>query len=100
VHGLCWRTRNTRNPLLAAARSAFLNLSPILDYQYSYPSLGEHLLKSWAVLDTHDALTDYYKHGRTTDEIAGTLAKLGLAEVAASYGGNGVEARARRPLQR
>jgi SAM-dependent methyltransferase len=100
VHRLCWRMRGTRHPLLAAARAGFLNLSPILDYQYSYPSLGGRLLKSWAVLDTHDALTDYYKHSRTTDEIAATLAELGLVEVVASYGGNGVEARARRPLQR
>jgi 2-polyprenyl-3-methyl-5-hydroxy-6-metoxy-1,4-benzoquinol methylase len=99
VHRLCWHMRGSRNRLLARARNTFLNLSPILDYQYAYPSLGEHLLKAWAVLDTHDALTDYYKHTRSTEEIAATLASLGLVEVNATYGGNGVEARARRPPQ-
>ena len=80
------------------ARGVFLRLSPILDYQYAYPELGEQVLKSWAVLDTHDALTDYYKHARTRDEIAATLHGLGFVEAMATYGGNGVEARARRPI--
>jgi len=97
IHRLCWRMRDTRSRFFAAARIHFLNLSPILDYQYAYPALGEHLLKSWAVLDTHDALTDYYKHSRSRDEIAATLASSGLVEVVATHGGNGVEARARRP---
>lgn len=97
LHRLAWRTQSTRNPVLAVARKAFLTLSPVLDYHYSYPSLGDSLLKSWAVLDTHDALTDYYKHSRTAQEIAATLQDLGLTDVVTSYGGNGVEARARKP---
>jgi len=97
LHRLAWRARTTRNPALALARRAFLTLSPLLDYHYSYPFLGDALLKSWAVLDTHDALTDYYKHSRTAEEIGATLARLGLTDVVVAYGGNGVEARARRP---
>jgi hypothetical protein len=70
----------------------------VLDYHYAYPQLGEGLLRSWAVLDTHDALTDYYKHTRTPEEIAAALRSLGLSEISVSCGGNGVEARARKPL--
>jgi hypothetical protein len=97
VHRWCWRARATTNPTLASLRGSFLRKSPILDYHQSYAQLGDALLKAWAVLDTHDALTDYYKHTRTVDEIAGMLKSLGLVDVHASLGGNGVEARARRP---
>ena len=95
LHRLGWRARATRNPLAATLRGWFLRASPILDYQYAYPELPDRLLKSWAILDTHDALTDYYKHTRTADEIARSLAAAGLVDVVATYGGNGVEARAR-----
>jgi SAM-dependent methyltransferase len=98
IHRLCWRLRETRSRTLGVVRSKFLKLSPILDYQYAYPALGEQSLKAWAVLDTHDALTDYYKHARTKDEIDATLNGLGFVEAVATYGGNGVEARARRPM--
>jgi SAM-dependent methyltransferase len=98
LHRLCWRARNAQGRLPRAARQAFLSFSPILDYQYSYPSLGSELLKAWAVLDTHDALTDYYKHSRTAEEVARTLANLGFVNVTTSYAGNGVEARAQRAV--
>ncbi|HWW77668.1 MAG TPA: hypothetical protein VNZ44_19850, partial [Pyrinomonadaceae bacterium] len=55
------------------------------------------LLSQWSVLDTHDTLTDYYKHLRTREEIEAVLKSCGLVEVEASYGGNGVEARGRMP---
>jgi SAM-dependent methyltransferase len=97
IHRLCWRLRDTRSRAVGMVRSKFLELSPILDYRYAYPALGEQALKSWAVLDTHDALTDYYKHARTKDEIDAALHGLGFVDAVATYGGNGVEARARRP---
>lgn len=97
LHRYCWRIRSTRSRALALLRAAFLRLSPVLDYHYSYAELGDGLLKSWAILDTHDALTDYYKHTRTLEEIVESLKSLGLTEISASYGGNGIEARARRP---
>ena len=96
VHRLCWHARNSKAWPISFARRAFLRLSPVLDYHYAYPSLTPALLKAWAVLDTHDALTDYFKHSRTADEIASTLRDLGFAQVGVSYGGNGVEARAQR----
>ena len=52
------------------------------------------------LLDTHDALTDYYKHLRTREEIEASLRSCGLVDLEVSYGGNGVEARARMPVAR
>lgn len=97
VHRLCWRLRSSRSRPLSFVRRMFLRLSPVLDYHYSYAALGGALLKSWAVLDTHDALTDYYKHSRTAEQIAETLQSLGLVDIRVGHGGNGIEARGRRP---
>jgi hypothetical protein len=50
------------------------------------------------VLDTHDTLTDYYKHLRSAEEIVACLSSCGLVGLDVYYAGNGVEARARMPL--
>lgn len=71
--------------------------SPLVDYHNAYPQLGERLLSEWAVLDTHDSLTDYYKHMRSTEEIEAALRSCGLVEIEVRYGGNGVEARGKMP---
>ncbi len=73
--------------------------SPLVDYAGVYPQLGEKLLAEWAVLDTHDLLTDHYKHLRSVEEIRACLESCGLTELEVYYGGNGVEARARMPLR-
>ena len=54
-------------------------------------------MAEWSVLDTHDALTDYYKHLRTREEIEECLRACGLVDLEVAYGGNGIEARARMP---
>ena len=54
-------------------------------------------MRTWAMLDTHDTLTDVYKHLRSREEIVNHLASLGLEVSEAAYSGNGVEARARKP---
>lgn len=95
VHRILWRYR--RRPWVARCRARWLRTSPALDYHDTYGELGGRLLYSWAALDTHDALTDVYKHKRTTEQIARALEVCGLENIAVSYGGNGVEARARRP---
>ena len=59
------------------------------------PPILAILEREWALLDTHDTLTDRYKHLRGPDEIRHTLTSLGLANVEVAVGGNGVEARAR-----
>lgn len=73
-------------------------LSPVLCYYHAYPELTDKLHREWALLDTHDYLTDWYKHFRTRGQIRRTLERLGLQEIWCHYGGNGVEARGKRPL--
>ena len=51
------------------------------------------------MVDTHDSLTDWYKHFRTQGQIRRSLERLGLREIWCQYGGNGVEARGKRPLE-
>ena len=77
----------------------FSRFSPVLCYYRSYPELNGELQREWALLDTHDALTDWYKHFRTRARIVNVLNALGASEVACAYGGIGVEARARRPAR-
>ncbi len=74
-------------------------ISPCATYYKSYPELGDKLQYEWSVLDTHDGLTDYYKHLRTRSQITSTLADLGAQNVWVEKGGNGIEARCRKPIQ-
>ncbi len=89
-------------PLHRAARKsrtatvALHRISPIMTYFHTYPELSEDLQREWAMLDTHDSLTDWYKHLRTPAQIRTTLEKLGAQEIFTTRGGIGVEARCRR----
>ena len=96
LHRLLWKVRAI--PFARQIRSIFLKLSPIVDYHDAYPQLGPKLLKIWAALDTHDTLTDYYKHLRSAEEIRAHLQKCGTIEIETVYAGNGVEARARKQM--
>jgi SAM-dependent methyltransferase len=93
LHRLTWKTRRGVWRLRAPLR----RYSPLIDYNDAYGQLGHRLLSEWSVLDTHDTLTDYYKHLRSREEIEACLRSCGLVEIEVSYGGNGVEARARMP---
>lgn len=73
-------------------------LSPITTYYHAYPDLPDNLRREWALLDTHDSLTAVYKHMRTSGQLRRALMRLGAEEVVCIRAGNGVEARARRPL--
>jgi hypothetical protein len=68
-----------------------------VDYHDPYPQLGPDLLKTWALLDTHDTLTDFYKHLRSREQISDFLAQCGMTQIETALGGNGVEARAQKP---
>jgi SAM-dependent methyltransferase len=70
--------------------------SPLTTFYRSYPDLSECLHREWALLDTHDSLTDWFKHRRTRSQIERLLWNLGLEQVRCTYAGNGVEARGRR----
>lgn len=100
MHKLAWSFVNlpgVRGILgIRKLRSAFLWLSPVVDYQSAYPELGSELLKVWAVLDTHDTLTDRFKHLRSAEQIRSYLSNAGMLDVETQLGGNGIEARARR----
>lgn len=93
-HRLLWAGRKL--PGFGRIRQLFLRLSPIVDYHDAYPQLGPRLLKVWATLDTHDTLTDFYKHLRSAEELQDYLQQCGMEIIAAIYAGNGVEVRARK----
>ena len=95
IHRMLWR----HGPIADRVRAVWLRLSPVFDYYESYPELGEHLAE-WALLDTHDGLTDHYKHGRTPSELAKALRAAGLEVIDSRKRGNGAEARALRPERR
>jgi 2-polyprenyl-3-methyl-5-hydroxy-6-metoxy-1,4-benzoquinol methylase len=71
-------------------------LSPVQAYYGTLP-LSDEAQREWAFLDTHDALRDWHKHFRTRAQIEKTLRALGVEDVWCAEGGNGVEARGRRP---
>lgn len=72
-------------------------VSPVLTYYKAYPQLDDRLQYEWALLDTHDHLTDYYKYLRTASQISRALSALGARDIQVTKGGNGIEARCRKP---
>ena len=72
-------------------------LSPVLSFYHIHPGLRPELQREWAILDTHDTMTDHYKHLRTLGQIRRTLERFGGEQIWASKSGNGIEARIRRP---
>lgn len=92
-----WLPRHRRARGSRWANRLLYRLSPIISYYQAYPTLPEDLQREWALLDTHDSLTDWHKHLRTRRAIAATLASLGLTEVACERAGTVIEARGRRP---
>ena len=89
-------------PLHRAARHSHAmqalvsRVSPVLTYYHGLP-LDDELQRQWALLDTNDYLTDWYKHFRSPAQIRHTLETLGAVDIWCERGGNGVEARCRRP---
>ena len=79
------------------AQQALSRISPLLTYYHAHPELADHHQYEWALLDTHDHLADWYKHLRTPEQIAKILRRLGGEDVVSVPGGNGAEARCRRP---
>jgi SAM-dependent methyltransferase len=69
----------------------FTTLSPIVDHQYRFPDLPPLLQREWAILDTHDTLTDAYKHKRSLAQLTSYLQELGFKDIRGEYAGNGVE---------
>lgn len=80
------------------AQMLLSRFSPLPYYYSVRPELEDDLLRKLAIVDTHDSLTDWYKHFRTPRQLQRTLTRLGLEEIYCVRGGNGVEARGKRPL--
>ncbi len=93
LHRALW----SQNPVLSKVRQVVRRVSPVFDYYDRHPELSPALQAEWSFLDTHDGLTDRYKHFRSRAEIERSLAGCGLTDIVSAYGGNGVEARAQRP---
>ncbi len=78
--------------------SVLLNrVSPVISYYNAFPQLTDQQQEEWALLDTHDSLTDWHKNFRNKKQITATLQKLGGTAIWCEYGGNGVEARCKKP---
>ncbi len=78
-------------------RPLLRRLSPVLSYHDALPQLAPEAQREWALLDTHDLLTDRYKHFRGPASLLRTVHQLGAVDVTAREAGNGVEVRAQRP---
>lgn len=74
------------------AQRLIRRLSPVHFYYPEIPLAGEQQYLEWALLDTHDAQTDVYKHLRSVAAIRDKLQQLGGMNIVARVGGNGVEA--------
>lgn len=67
-------------------------VSPVHFYYPHYKLRDRKMYYEWALLDTHDATTDFYKHHRTPNQIKKLLGEIGASDIVVKIGGNGVEA--------
>jgi SAM-dependent methyltransferase len=72
-------------------------ISPVTNYYRVFPQFTDQQHREWALLDTHDSLTDWFKHLRSSQQIRETLESLGVVDLWVAKEGNGIEARGRRP---
>jgi SAM-dependent methyltransferase len=73
-------------------------ISPVHFYFNSLNLKIKNVCYEWALLDTHDSTTDYYKHHRSISQINNFLANLGASEISVRLGGNGIEVLCKKPL--
>jgi SAM-dependent methyltransferase len=74
-----------------------VRLSPVHFYYPLYKLGSRKVFYEWALLDTHDGTTDFYKHYRNENQIYECLEKLGAEDIVVNVAGNGVEAFSRKP---
>jgi SAM-dependent methyltransferase len=87
-----WKFRNS-----LFMQRVLRRFSPVI---FHYPGIrlkNRQAHYEWALLDTHDSTTDFYKHMRTPRQIEVFLRSLGADDVTVGIGGNGVEAFCRKP---
>lgn len=71
-------------------------VSPLHFYYPHYRLRDQQMYYEWALLDTHDGTTDFYKHHRTPNQIKKLLEEIGASDIVVEIGGNGVEAFCRK----
>ena len=80
--------------------SVLLNrISPVISYYNAFPQLTEKQQEEWALLDTHDSLTDWHKNFRNKPQLLKLLQSFKATDIWCEYGGNGVEARCKKPAK-
>lgn len=78
--------------------SMLLNrISPVISYYRAFPQLNDQQQEEWAMLDTHDSLTDWHKSFRSVTQIRSFLTQLGATDIWSNFSGNAVEARCKKP---
>ena len=96
---LHWKLRNSR-PQIGGIPVLQMLLSRVSPMSWNYP-VSPHMPREYhhdsSRLDTFDHLSDRYKRLRTPRQIRNHLVRLGAAQVIVTRGGNGIEARCRRP---
>ena len=73
-------------------------VTPVVSYYNDFPELSDELQKEWALLDTHDNLTDYYKHLTTKRKFEYSMKELGMDNVECWSAGIGVEGRGKKQI--
>lgn len=88
---IIWRFRESK-----AIQFLISRLSPVVMYYPHFGLCDKDMYYEWMLLDTHDAMTDTYKHRRSVGEMRRFLETLS-SDVVVTPGGNGVEAFCRKP---
>lgn len=89
-------------PIHKAFRNFYLlqailsRISPVHSYYFAFPQLSHEDQYKWALLDTHDSLTDWYKHLRFKSQIVKHLRSIGGKDIYCEYSGQGLDARCKK----
>jgi len=89
---LVWRFRKSSIIQFILSR-----MTPIVNYFPHFGLIDRKMYYEWMLLDTHDAMTDIYKHRRTSHQIIKLLYSLGAIDIVVKHGGNGIEASCKKP---
>ncbi len=93
---------NFFSPIHKAFRNFYLlqailsRISPVHSYYFAFPQLSHEDQYKWALLDTHDSLTDWYKHLRFKSQIVKHLRSIGGKDIYCEYSGQGLDARCKK----
>lgn len=75
-------------------------LSPITSHHFDYPELDESQLLAWSRLDTHDNLTDWYKHHTTLGRTKNIISKLDGEIITLNLTQYNIEVLCRKPFSK